>query len=572
MEKLWKILTPDQGMVSRICRRLNCSPVMATVLANRNIMSSEDLSAFFDSSFQQIGSPFCVQDIEIAAARICDAVKTRERILIFGDYDVDGITATTMMYQFLKDAGAEVSYYIPHRVREGYGMRLRHISDIAVPNQIKLIITVDCGISSHEAIEAANASGMDVVVTDHHRITGSLPAALAVINPDRMDCESGLEHLAGVGVAFYLLVAVRKQLRDMNHWSHYPEPNLKDMCDLVALGTIADLVPLVAENRVLVKKGLEVMNAGKRVGIKALIDTCNLGKEQIETGDVAFRLAPRLNAAGRMRHADLAVQLLMAQDAGSAVNAARDLGELNRSRQIIEKEIIEDIDRYIADYPKLLEKMTMVLSHPNWHVGLLGVVASRLADRYYRPVVLFSEKILPWKGSARSIPGFDLHQALDSCSNLLEAFGGHKMAAGLSVMPDQFRAFKDEFESTAEKMIHPETAKPTILIDKELNLDQVTDRIMEELNSLQPFGKENQEPLFMARNVQIHFSSRVGDNHRRLRLGHSTGKLLNGIHFNASPETMNAARFDKMAFRLRWNHWNGKKTAQVIVEDVAEQQ
>lgn len=570
MEKQWKVLTPDEGMVKRICRCLKCSPIMATVLANRNILSSDDLSAFFNSSFQRISSPFCVQDIEIAAARIAAAVKDQEKILVFGDYDVDGITAVTMVFQFLKNAGADVSYYIPHRVREGYGMRLQHISGIAVPDKVRLIITVDCGISSHEAVDAANHSHIDVIVTDHHRITDSLPNALAVINPDRMDCESGLGHLAGVGVAFYLLAAVRKQLRDLNHWDHYPEPNLKEMCDLVALGTIADLVPLIAENRVLVKKGLEVINSGKRVGIKALIDTCNLGKQFVEPGDIAFRLAPRLNAAGRMRHADLAVQLLLAQDPESAEEAARNLGELNRSRQIIEKEILDDIQRFINDCPKILERKTIVLSHKNWHVGLLGIVASRLAEQFYRPVILFSEKQFPWKGSARGIPEFDLYQALSSCSGLLEAFGGHKMAAGLSVLPERFDAFRQEFENIAEKMIQPETARPTILIDKELNLNQVSDRVIEELDSLQPFGKNNREPLFMARDVRVRYSSLVGSHHRRMRIGHTTGPLLNGIHFNAAPETMNVEKFGKMAFRLRWNHWNGKKTAQVIVEDIAE--
>jgi single-stranded-DNA-specific exonuclease len=568
MEKKWKILTPDQGSVSRICRGLKCSRIMATILANRNILSSEDIFAYFDSSFQRISSPFCIQDIEVAAARICTAIKNREKILIFGDYDVDGITATTMVFQFLKDVGAEVSYYIPHRVREGYGMRPHHISHIAIPDKIQLIITVDCGVSSHDAVDAANSAGIDVVVTDHHRITEALPNALAVINPERMDCGSGLEHLAGVGVAFYLLVAVRKHLRDLNHWNGCDEPNLKDLCDLVALGTIADLVPLVAENRIFVKKGLEVMNTGKRTGIKALIDICKLGNKHIEPGDIAFRLAPRLNAAGRMRHADLAVQLLMNEDAGSAEKAARDLGELNRSRQIIEKETLEDIDRLLADNPDLLDKKTIVLSHRNWHVGLLGIVASRIAERYYRPVILLSEKTIPWKGSARSISEFDLYQAIDSCSDILEAFGGHKMAAGLSVMPDKVRDFVQKFETIAGTMMKEEPVQPTILIDQELNLNQVSNQIIDELDSLQPFGKQNREPLFMARDVQVHFSSLIGKNHRRMRLGHSTGKLVNGIHFNVAPEIMNLSQFDKMAFRLRWNHWNGKKTAQVIVEDV----
>ena len=572
MEKQWKILTPDEGQVRRICRSLHCSPVMATVLANRNIMSPEDLNAFFDPSFNRISPPYCVQDMEIAAARISDAVKNRERILVFGDYDVDGITATAMMVQFLKHAGAEVTYYIPHRIREGYGMRLHHIADVAIPAQVKLIVTVDCGISSHEAVDAANRSGIDVIVTDHHRITDTLPEALAVINPDRMDCTSGLEHLAGVGVAFYLLMAVRKHLRDMNYWEQYPEPNLKDYCDLVALGTVADLVPLVAENRVLVKKGLEVINAGKRPGIKALNDLCNSGKQLVDPGDIAFRLAPRLNAAGRMRHADLAVQLLLTQDAEAAEKTARTLGELNRSRQILEKEILEDIKNLFRDYPKVLDQRTIVLSHRNWHVGLLGVVASKIVDQYHRPVILFSENLFPWKGSARGIPEFDLYQALNTCAQYLEAFGGHKMAAGLSILPEKFSAFVQAFEALAEKKMATAASGPVILIDKELNLNQISERILEELDTLQPFGRKNREPLFLARDVQVRHSSVVGNHHRRMRIGHPTGQLWNSIHFNAAPETLRVERFEKVAFRLRWNHWNGKRTAQVVVEDVAGQE
>ena len=568
MEKKWKILKPDMREVTRICRRLKCSPVMATVLVNRNVVSSEDTIAFFDSSLQRVSSPSCVKDIEIAVDRICSAIKNREKILIFGDYDVDGVTATAILYKFFIEACADVSYYIPHRTREGYGMRSRHISDVAVPGKIGLIITVDCGISSHDAIEAANAVGIDVIVTDHHRITEDLPSALAVINPNRSDCESGLTHLAGVGVAFYLLIAVRKKLREMKHWDSYPEPNLKDLCDLVALGTVADLVPLVAENRILVKNGLEIMRQGKRVGIQALIELCKLEKKPIEPDDIAFRLAPRLNAAGRMHHAKLAVELLLTEDAGSAVRTARDLGKLNLSRQIIEKEILEDIEKLLNDCPAMLDKQTIVLSHRTWHAGLLGIVASRIAGRFYRPVVLISEKESPCKGSARGIPNLDLYQLLESCSDSLEAFGGHKMAAGLTIIPENINRFREDFEEITKKTVHSESFAPTLLIDKELMLNEVSDRLMDELESLQPFGTSNSEPLFMARDVRIYFSSMVGNNHRRMQLGQLDGKPVNGIQFNVLPEFSQLERFDRMAFRLRWNHWNGRKTAQVVVEDV----
>jgi len=568
MEKKWKILKPDMREVTRICRRLKCSPVMATVLVNRNVVSQEDTTAFFDSSFQRVSSPFCVKDIETAADRIYLAIKNREKILIFGDYDVDGITATAILYKFFTEACAEVSYYIPHRTREGYGMRSRHISDVAVPGNIGLIVTVDCGISSHDAIEAANAAGIDVIVTDHHRVTEDLPSALAVINPNRSDCESGLSHLAGVGVAFYLLIAVRKKLREMKHWDSCSEPNLKDLCDLVALGTVADLVPLVAENRILVKNGLEVMSQRKRAGIQALIELCKLEKKPIEPDDIAFRLAPRLNAAGRMHHAKLAVELLLTEDAGSAARVARDLGKLNLNRQIIEKEILEDIEQILNDHPAILDKQTIVLSHRSWHAGLLGIVASRIAGRFYRPVVLISEKESPCKGSARGIPKMDLYQLLESCAGSLEAFGGHSMAAGLTIIQENIDRFREGFEEITKKVVRSERFAPTILIDKELTLNEVSDRLMDELGSLQPFGTSNPEPLFMAKDVRVYFSSMVGKNHRRMRLGQADGKTVNSIQFNVLPEFSKLERFDRMAFHLRWNHWNGRKTAQIVVEDV----
>ena len=568
MEKKWKILKPDMREVTRICRRLKCSPVMATILVNRNVVSPEDTIAFFDSSFQRVSSPFCVKDIEIAAGRICSAIKNREKILIFGDYDVDGITATAILYKFFVEACADVSYYIPHRTKEGYGMRCRHISDVAVPGNIGLIITVDCGISSHDAIEAANAAGIDVIVTDHHRITEDLPSALAVINPNRSDCESGLKHLAGVGVAFYLLIAVRKKLREKKHWDSCPEPNLKDLCDLVALGTVADLVPLIAENRILVKNGLEIMRQGKRTGIQALIELCKLEKKPIETDDIAFRLAPRLNAAGRMHHAKLAVELLLTEDADFAARTARDLGKLNLNRQIIENEILEDIEKILNDCPAMLDKRTIVLSHRTWHAGLLGIVASRIAGRFYRPVVLISEKESPCKGSARGIPDLDLYDLLESCAGSLEAFGGHSMAAGLTIIPENIDRFREDFEETTKKTVHSESFAPTILIDKELMLNEISDRLMDELESLQPFGTSNPEPLFMAKDVRVHFSSMVGKNHRRMQLSQSDGKPANSIQFNVPPEFSQLERFDRMAFYLRWNHWNGRKTAQVVVEDV----
>ncbi len=570
MQKTWHIRQPDPESVKRLRRTLNCHPITAAVLINRQIHSEKEASDFLNVSLNNIRSPFSLKDMETAVRRIYAAIKGNQNILIFGDYDVDGVTATALLVDFFRDIGANVSYYIPHRLREGYGLQANHINHLAQPNEIDLIITADCGSANFEAAATARNCGIDVIITDHHNISAKIPPATAVINPKRQDCTAGLDQLAGVGVAFSLLICLRKFLRDEHFWRDQPEPNLKNSCDLVALGTIADIVPLVHENRIYSKTGLELINANGRLGITALLEAAGISKGTVDADDIAFRLAPRLNAAGRMEHASTAMELLTATDIDHARQIAATLNGFNQTRQDSERKIMDDILSRLDEQPELLEKKTLVLWDRQWHEGVLGIVASRLVEKYYRPAVLIAVKAMHCKGSARSIPEINLYERLLACKDVLENFGGHSMAAGLSLTRENLKPFQRQFEQAVSQRITPDDMVPKIFVDGELEFTDISEQLIDELESLAPFGAGNPEPIFMARNVTVASSKIVGRNHRRMVLtqkSNSAGKTINAIHFNVDTGLPLKNSFDRIAFKVRWNRWNGIKTAQVVVED-----
>ena len=569
MNTHWQILKPDPQTVKTLSDSLGCHPVSAAILINRNILSPQAAADFLNISFNNLRSPFALKDMDKAVERIYAAITTNQKILIFGDYDVDGVTATAILFEFFRLLGADIHHYIPHRVNEGYSIQPHHIADVAKPNDIDLIITADCGIGSHEAVKAARDSGIDVIITDHHNVPSPMPTALAVINPKRPDCPAGLDKLAGVGVAYALLICLRKYLRDKHFWQVRPEPNLKSFCDLVALGTIADMVPLVEDNRIFSKTGLKLINAGNRFGIAALIEASGINKDLTDASDILYRMAPRINAAGRIDHASLAVNLLTTKDIKSARKTARILNGLNAKRQEIEKNIFSNILEYIANYPHVLQQKTLVLANPEWHLGVLGIVASRLVEKYYRPVVLLATNEDIGKGSARSIPGVNLYDGLLACERYLENFGGHAMAAGLKIKTDNIPDFQEAFEEHIASAVHAESFVPSHTIDYELNFEEITSGLVDELESLAPFGPENPEPLFMAKNVAVISSKIVGKNHRRMVLKQDsakTGRSINAIQFNVDLEAPPMKVFERIALRLQWNRWNGKKTIQILVK------
>ncbi|MBF0119118.1 MAG: single-stranded-DNA-specific exonuclease RecJ [Desulfobacterales bacterium] len=564
MKPYWQVQKPDDQSIEKLYDGLNCHPVIAAILANRNILSPEDASNFLNPSLTHIRPPFVMKDMDKAVDRIISAISNKEKILIFGDYDVDGITATSILIDFLQYAGAGVSYYIPHRILEGYGLQPENINH-AIQNDINLIITVDCGSSSHSAVISAQNNGIDVIITDHHHIGNEIPNAFAVINPKRLDCTSGLENLAGVGVAFCLIISIRKKLRDINFWKDKPEPNLKNFLDAVAIGTIADMVPLIYENRILAKIGLEIINSNPRCGIKALIETSSLKNETITATDVAFKIAPRLNAAGRIDHAAQAVTLLTTRDPQLAAKIANSLTKFNALRQEIEKEIVDEIFKYLDNNPNLLKKKSIVLSNDKWNEGVIGIIASRVMERYYKPVILISTKGEIGKGSGRSIDNFNIYEGLNECREYLDAFGGHSKACGLKIKKEKLNNFIEKFENVViEKTSNSDFIK-IIPIDYELDFNKISDELIDELELLMPFGSGNPEPIFMARNVQVSSSSIVGKNHRKMLLTQDKKNIfINAIHFNVNQSSI-SDNFDKIAFKLNWNRWNGKKTAQIVI-------
>lgn len=571
MKKHWHRLTPDPQKVLRLAQSLGCDPIIARLLLNRGFDTKDKIMGFLHPIPQALRSPFLIKDMEAAVCRIYNAIECKERILIFGDYDADGISATALLFEFLKRLGADVIPYIPHRIKEGYGLQPSHIEDPVLSNRVKVIISADCGSSSTAAIESAQKAGVDVIVTDHHLPPASLPRAYAVINPNRQDCDSGLGDLAGVGVVFYLIMALRKYMRDRHFWQGKAEPNLKALSDLVAIGTVADMVPLTAENRILSQMGLSVLNRMDRSGLRALIGGSARGYQHIEAEDISFKLGPRLNAAGRLAHANLALELLTEKDPAKAHEMAHILEDLNTQRQRIEKSILEACLKIIDQQAGLLRPTSIVLDHSQWHEGVIGIVASRLVRQFHRPVILLSVKENMAKGSGRSIPGIDIYQLLEKCSAHIHSFGGHAMAAGLSIRTDQIHRFRESFETHAAALGLKEELIPELTIDSTIELGQITESFMNQLDAFKPFGAGNPEPMFMTENVAVASARVVGDRHLQMRFktapSPSSGRI-NAIYFNYPGPVPAPSRVERMAFHIRWNRWNGNKTQQLVIQDM----
>ncbi|MFZ5564790.1 MAG: single-stranded-DNA-specific exonuclease RecJ [Thermodesulfobacteriota bacterium] len=574
MPRKINIKTPDPRAVQTIAKALSCTEITAALLVNRGITSVEQARRFWSAGVADLPPPFSIRDMDAAVARIHAALVNNETLLVFGDYDADGITATAILVEFLRQAGADVKYHIPHRILEGYGLKPRHVAEVAVKQGARLLITVDCGATSHGAAAACREAGIDLIITDHHQTPAESPPALAVINPSRADCTSGLGALAGVGVAFYLLIALRAYLREKGFWENRKEPNLKACCDLVAIGTIADIVPLTAENRILVKTGLEILRTSPRPGIEALIAGAKIKKAALSAEDVAFRIAPRLNAPGRIDHATAALDLLLVETPDTARRIAERLNRLNTKRQVIEEEISDEIHRIVTDRVNTIrEKRTLVLAHRQWHQGVIGIAASRAARRYGLPVALITISGDTGIGSARGIPGLHLYKALGQCSRLFEDFGGHAQAAGFRMRMENLAAFEKQFEYIVRQQTTPDDFAPALEVDCELALDRIDKTLINEIERLSPFGAGNPEPLFSARHARVSDSFMINGQHRKMSLGHAvSGKKVNAIWFNAPPEHQNTAYFQQILFRLRPDTWNGNGAPQVIIEDAFSQQ
>jgi single-stranded-DNA-specific exonuclease len=570
MKKRWRLQKSDENLLKRLQAALHCHPAIASMLVQRGIRSEKEAKRFLNPALKHLQPPFGIKDLNKAVDRIYHAMISSHKLWIFGDYDVDGVTATALLYRFLHDIGFDVSYHIPHRMSEGYGLNSRHISEIAVPNRIDLILTVDCGSSSHDAIALARQAGIDVIVTDHHEPPSTLPPALAIINPKQRDCTAGLQDLAGVGVAFYLMIGIRKMLRDKGFWEKKEEPNLVKACDLVALGTVADMVPLIGNNRILTKIGVDVIRTGGRIGVNSLIEVAGIDKQTIETADLAFKIAPRINAAGRIQHASVAAGLLTTENRDRALKAAVLLDRYNSLRQNEERQTLNDILSLLRKEPDLISPKSIVLSGEGWHEGILGIIASRLSRSHYKPVLIISIDGGVGKGSGRSVPGLNLFEAISACDDLLLQYGGHAMAVGIQLPADSIDPFRKRLENVIVELTGPADFIPEVAIEYELNLQEITPELADEIATLKPFGNQNPEPLFMSRNVHVLSSNIVGGSHRRMLLSQSPESSLASfpaIQFNAGTNSSNMNFFSKIAYKIQWNRWKGNKTLQLVIED-----
>ena len=559
MNKKWQIYETDDEKIEELKEKYKLNDLLATILINRGIDNEEKIRQFLEPTRQDFYNPYLMKDMEIAVERIVKAIESQEKVIIYGDYDVDGITSTTVLKKFLKDLGLEVSYYIPNRLNEGYGLNNKAIEKI-VNEGYSLMITVDCGISAIEEIDYANSLGLETIVTDHHEPGEVLPKALAVVDNKRKDSTYPFRDLAGVGVAFKLTQALGMKLELKE------EAYLKYL-DIVCVGTISDIVPLVDENRVITKLGLLLVRQTKNMGLKSIINSS--GYNKIDSNTISFGVAPRINACGRMGKAEEALELLLSTDIYEVNELTKKLNEHNRERQEIEKSIYESAVEKI-EKNHLDENRTIVVGGEDWHHGVIGIVSSKITDMYFKPSILLSfEENGTGKGSGRSIPGFDLHQALTKCQDTLEKFGGHSMAVGVTIKKENLEKFREEFEKVAAEE-KTENIVPILNVDSKIDLNSVDKDVIESLKALEPFGEANKMPIFAFKNLRIDSIRALSEGkHLKLTLKEDN-IIINAIGFNMGELAEEYRIGDKIdvAGVLEINTFNGVDNLQINIKDV----
>lgn len=560
----WKIKQPSEDHVSSIKKEFNTSEIIAKVLANRGIESLKSSHNFFNPSNDQLHDPFMMKNMDIAVDRISKNIQNQKPILIFGDYDVDGTTGASLLYLGLKDLNAIVEYYIPHREKEGYGLSAGGI-DYAQSVGADLLITCDCGINAFQPVDYANEHGIDIIITDHHIPDKKLPNAYAVLNPKQKGCEYPFKGLCGCGVAFKLISAVsEKSGIGQNVGLNY--------LDLVALATSADMVPILDENRVLVHGGLDQLEESKSPGIHQLLVQTGLVGESLNVGKLVFGLAPKINAAGRMGDANRTVELLTTSDKTRAEELASILVRENKRRQLIQEDIVNDAIRLVHSQVDLENNKVVIIGSKGWHPGVVGIVASRIKDEFSRPaiVIAFDKKGIG-KGSARSIPHLDLYEALSYAAKFLEGYGGHPMAAGLTVHEDKFENFKSLFLRNVNKILTNDDLIPAISIDGEMALTDINSRFMRFLEKLGPFGPGNMRPKFVSRNLSISGQPRLMGNGEHIRfIVSQNGRNYPAVGFKLSSHYEDLIRGVPVdiAYVVEVNQWQGQSNIQLNVRDI----
>jgi len=564
MLKQWELRKIDTQAATALASDISMHPLIAQILVARGIIRPDEARQFLVPSFSAMPDPYLLLGMDAAVSRLLMARGNHESVCIYGDYDVDGITGTALLVSFLRMAGFICRYFIPNRFNDGYGLNKDSI-ELIIDMGATLIVSVDCGITAVDEARFCRQRGIDLIIVDHHAPREIIPDAAAVINPLQPGCKYPFKSLAGVGVAFNLLVALRSALRDEGVFTKEAQPDLREWLDLVALGTIADVMPLINQNRIYAFFGLRQLSNSSKPGVQSLKQVAGI-KGEVSCGQVGFRLAPRLNAAGRMESAVPGVDLLLSLNPQETLEITTDLDAANAERQAIERRMVDeavDLVETAGDYPA---RRSIVLASENWHQGVIGIVASRLVERYYRPTILIAltEDGLA-KGSGRSIPGFHLLDALGPCAQYMERFGGHCYAAGVSLKADLVAGFAEAFEAEAARILMDDDLVPRLIIDAEARPEDITRELALELKRLEPFGTGNPEPVLMMRAMTVTERRVVGDGHLRLRLTRD-GRSFTAIAFRMA-ERDTVGLMD-IAFFPEMNEWNGGSSLQLRVKDL----
>ncbi len=561
LEKKWLLKEFDKNRVVEISKEFRISPLTSIILYNRGICESTEIAEFLKCDLGNLHDPYLMKDMDKAVSRIRQALENNEKITIYGDYDVDGITSIAILYKHLTSLGFEVDYYIPDRIQEGYGVN-RDALDKIKENGTKVVITVDTGITAVEETEYAKSIGMDIIITDHHECKETIPEAYAAIDPKRKDCTYPFKNLAGVGVAFKLIQALDTEASVDDLMEKYS--------DLICLGTVADISPLIDENRIIVTKGLEKFKNTENIGLKALIDVSITNNKPVTTSTIGYIIAPRINASGRLGCASRSVEMFLTSDKEKAYELANDLCEENTTRQQTEQKMFAEALEYLENNPAIKDDQVLVIAHENWHHGIVGIVSSKITEKFYKPSILFAVDGDEAKGSGRSISGFNLFEALENTNEILEKFGGHELAAGLSIKTENIEKFREVINKQTITQIDENALIPTVSIDAVIKPSYITLETVDEINRLQPFGVENPSPIFAVRNIKIHKISTMSDGkHLRMTLL-KENKFLDAVGFGMGEyyNHLKEGDFIEVAFGIDINDYKGFKNVQLILKDI----
>ncbi|MBR4846194.1 MAG: single-stranded-DNA-specific exonuclease RecJ [Bacteroidaceae bacterium] len=568
MNNKWIYQSPTNGDIEaakELSKQLGISPVLCRLLMERGIRTAEEAKRFFRPHLSELHDPFLMKDMDKAVARLNEAMGRKERILVWGDYDVDGTTAVALVYKFLQQFYSNMDYYIPDRYNEGYGVTYKGV-DYALETGVKLVIVLDCGIKAIDEIAYAKEKGIDFIICDHHVPDEELPDAVAILNAKRQDATYPYPHLSGCGVGFKFMQAFAKD-------NGIDFSQLTPLLDLVAVSVASDIVPIMGENRILTYHGLRQINSNPSVGLKAIIDVCGLNDKEITMGDIIFKIGPRINASGRIQNGKEAVDLLIERDFKAAIEKSNLINQYNETRKDLDKAMTEEANQIVASLEGLDDRRSIVLFNEQWHKGVIGIVASRLTEIYYRPAVVLTRTDDMATGSARSVSGFDVYKAIENCRDLLENFGGHTYAAGLSMKIENVEEFTRRFEEYIAEHILPEQTEATINIDAELDFKEISSKFYSDLRRFNPFGPDNHKPIFCTHQVYDYGTSKVvgrDQEHIKLELvDNKSNNVMNGIAFGQSSQAryIKTKRAFDICYTVEENtHKRGE--VQLLIEDI----